>query len=101
MKNSEGGWTNHALDAEPVRLTPNGPTPLAPRERLGALSELVLMPSHDSRGSERWILICQPGGRTRVNCRPVVIGARVLADRDAITLGAGSTVWFSAERLRV
>lgn len=97
-KQADGTWKDYALGAEPVQLTRVGPVPLASREQLGAVSGPVLLPSQDSLGDEQRVLMCKPDSPTRVNGRPVDIGARVLADRDAITLDAGPTLYFSSER---
>ena len=53
----------------------------------------------DDAGREQWLLLAdwQPG--VWVNGLPLSAGMRVLADRDEIRLAAGSSVFFSTERL--
>lgn len=99
VKPDAAEWLDHALEVDRVRLTPDAPLPWTPSERLGAAADPVLVRTRDGHGRERWTLLCPPGSRVRVNGMLVAIGARMLADRDAIALGNGQTVFFSAEQV--
>jgi hypothetical protein len=50
-------------------------------------------------GSPSWLLFASPASGVRVNGVHVSAGLRVLADRDEIRLGNGTTLFFSAEQL--
>lgn len=97
-KNSDGTWKDYALGTDAVQLAQDGPGPLPQQEQRDAAPRPALFPSHDPRGEEQWVLLCQAANPVQVNGRPVVVGARVLADRDGIAPGTGSTLWFCAER---
>ena len=99
VRNSDGRWTDHPLDSELVRLTPNGPATLAEHALLNGVSDPVLVRTPDPFGLAGWVVMCSPCSRTRVNGVRLLIGARVLRDRDAIALGDGNTVFFSSERV--
>ena len=62
-------------------------------------AQTLLVRTHGTNGFDRWSLLCAPHSTARVNGTPVYAGIRVLADRDAITLDDGNTVFFSCERL--
>lgn len=98
-KDDVGGWVDHPLEAEMVALGQEGPIPLQVDEQLGCVSGPVLMRSLDSSNEERWLILCVPGSRARVNETPIPVGARLLKDRDAITFSGRHTVFFSSERL--
>jgi len=98
IKDPDGAWIVYPLDADIIQLAPDGPTPLAARKRQSCVSDPVLMRTQDTLGQERCVLLCPPRNGMRVNGQRVLIGARVLSDRDVIALGGGQTVWFSSER---
>jgi len=98
-KDAAGAWAVQALDADVMVLGGPAPAPLVAPEALGAAAGPALARSRGVNGHERWTLLCDPASRARVNGAPVAAGARVLTDRDAIALGDGRIVYFSAERL--
>jgi hypothetical protein len=99
VNEGEGVWVHHPLDADFVVLSPGDPVRLVVGDAPSFGSGPVLARGPDARGFERWIILDASASRTRINGAPMPIGARVLADRDAISLGVGPTVFFSCERL--
>jgi rRNA maturation protein Nop10 len=99
VKHPDGEWQAHSLRNERCTVSRVGPMPLVAREQLVRVSGPVLVRTDHARGLEDWVLLCSPRSRTRINGLPVPVGARVLADRDAIAVGAGHTVFFSSERV--
>jgi hypothetical protein len=99
VKDGDGAWIDHPLDADFVTMSPAAPAPLLAREVQSRGSGPVLARARGAHGIERWVLLDANANRLRVNGAPMRIGARVLADRDAIALGDGCTVFFSSERL--
>jgi hypothetical protein len=98
-KDAAGAWTVHLLETDLVALAGGAPVPLPAPEALGSVTGPVLVRAGVARGADQWVLLCGAASGTRVNGAPVPVGARVLADRDAIALGGGRTLCFSAERL--
>jgi hypothetical protein len=78
-------------------LDEQGVAPALALEGVQGEPRLLLLPSHDA-DAERWVLTVPAGARVHVNGEPVAIGLRVLVDRDAIQLGGGACVFFTAER---
>ena len=97
VKDKDGAWIDHALDTNIFAFAPDGPAPTP--AAWGCDSAPMLMRSGNAHGFDRWLLLCTQDSRTRVNGARVRIGARVLADRDTISLGDGSVVFFSSEQL--
>lgn len=99
FKDEDGAWIDHALDTDVVIIPPATSAQMAaPATRLCGSAPL-LMRSGNAHGFDRWVLLCAAGSRTRVNGARVRIGARVLADRDSISVGDGCVVFFSSEQL--
>lgn len=99
IKDGEGIWIDHPLDADGVSIGPGGPAPLAARALLCRRSGPVLAKTRVARDLECWVLLDGSASRVRVNGVPLRIGVRVLADRDAIALGDVRVMFFSSERL--
>ncbi len=72
---------------QPCRLMLEG-------EGLGAGAGLL------SSDGQEWVLVCRGGREVRVNGMPVVLGMRVLQDRDEVVV-RGQQYYFSRERLPV
>lgn len=99
MRDPQRAWYAFPLEAPMLRLDDGTPRPMAECDLHRAGGAVILAHTQDARGLEQWSLLCTPGSATRVNGAPVRAGIRVLADRDAVTLGDGTTVFFSSERL--
>jgi hypothetical protein len=99
LKDGDGAWVDHPLESDFVTISPAAPAPLVACQTLSRESGPLLARAWDARGLERWVLLDGNASRTRVNGAPMPIGARVLADRDAIALGEGRTAFFSCERI--
>jgi len=99
INEGEAVWVDHPLDADFVTLAPGSPVRLVVGGVPSFGSGPMLARGRDARGSEGWIILDESASRTRINGAPMPVGARVLADRDAIALGDGCTVFFSSERL--
>ncbi len=99
IQNRDGFWQEHDLADGAVTLSTNGPAPTDSSNKSGNPSQPMLVPHSGPHGSETWVLLAGPLSRMRINGLPIPVGIRVLTDRDAITLDAGHTVYFSSERL--
>ena len=93
------GWASYPLETGLVQLTPDGPVPLPIPIGWGGMAGPLLVESRVGQDTEQWLLLSTPGNRVSVNGSPVSIGARLLRDRDAISLGNGKMFFFSAERI--
>jgi hypothetical protein len=87
VKNKDGAWVDHALDNDFVAIGPDATISLVAPDARGSHTGTLLVRSGDTHGLDRWVLICSPGSRTRVNGVRLPIGVRVLVDRDAIDVG--------------
>ena len=98
-KDADEAWIECPLEGDVVVIDAGTPA----RVDLPGLGtkpcDALLARTRDAHGLEQWALLCAPHGRTRVNAASLPVGIRVLADRDAITLEDGRTVFFSCERL--
>ncbi len=99
IKNEDGAWADHALENDFVAIGPGTATPMVAPDARGCNSGTALIRCGDAHGFDRWLLICAPTSRARVNGARVPIGVRVLADRDAIALGDRQILFFSSEQL--
>ncbi len=84
-------WGILPLNSAAVRWSPAGALRAGPPAESG-LSPGVLMPSDSG-----WVLVCPPGSFW-VNGEPVVLGMRVLTDRDELVTPSGR-MFFSTESL--
>jgi hypothetical protein len=98
IRHQEQGWVILPLQRAPVALTDQGAQPVFAAEMDHAGNRALLITRHDA-GDDRWALVAQPDADVRVNGQSVVLGIRVLADRDAIQVGNGEPMFFSAERV--
>lgn len=98
LKSTDGTYEPIPLDGAAVSLSGDGPRALPAPAALD-MAAPILVRHHGANGEERWTLLCAASGRVRVNGRQVRAGVRVLADRDAISLAPGQTLWFSSEDL--
>ena len=98
IRDAAGEWVPHPLTTALVTLAAGAPPAALLREQLGAVTGPVLARGEADHAVERWLLVCRPDTPVRVNGAPVAAGALSLADRDAIALGDGGTVFFSLER---
>lgn len=94
-----GTWVGLPLGSGAVAIPGGAGATLASAAVPRRVPDPVLMRSGDPLGVARWLLLCAPGSRIRVNGARLHAGIRVLADRDAIALGDGRSVFFCAERL--
>lgn len=99
IQNRDGFWQEHDLADGAVTLSTNGPAPTDSSNKSGNPSQPMLVPHSGPHGSETWVLLAGPLSRMRINGLPIPVGIRVLTDRDAITLDAGHTFYFSSEQL--
>jgi hypothetical protein len=87
----EHRWLPVALIGNTVALSGDPEQPIASTE-VGAPALVMPLPG----GAER-ILLSPNGANVRVNGDPVLLGVRVLRDRDAICIGSADPVFFSTE----
>ena len=99
VKNEDGAWVDHALDNDLVAIGPDAAMPMVAPDARGSHSGTLLVRSGDTHGLDRWLIICSPGSRTRVNGALLPTGVRALVDRDAIALGDRQVLFFSSEQL--
>lgn len=99
----EGGgnnlWAVHSLDAEYYFVSKKG-QPLMDDQCYGEYCKALIC-RVNRQITERWALICKPQSGIRINGVPVLLGIRVLEDRDEIRFPGWDSqrVFFSTERL--
>jgi hypothetical protein len=86
-------WQPFPLNGEIVGITGDPREPVV-RGKAGAV---IIVPG--PLGGAAWALLCSPGVEVFVNGDPVVLGIRMLMDRDSIRLRGGECVFFSTESL--
>jgi len=95
----DGGWAAARLEAGGYRLEAGAEPRIRRHAGIEAgPCEAELLGSLVPTGLERWVLVCGKSA-VRVNGEPVVLGMRVLKDRDEVRLPDGARLYFSAERL--
>ena len=100
IKDPGGAWGIHPLEDDLFQLAARAATAITP-EQLGAVNGALLMRSESEHGLERWMLLCAPHERVRINGMLVTVGIRALADGDAISLVTDrerQTLFLSLER---
>jgi hypothetical protein len=98
-----GGWSLWPLEAGAYQFCGGGLEPLDNRSFDGATTPLLLV-RRGGGADEEWVLLSDRQSMACVNGQPLVLGARVLRDRDEIHVrGAASPeplrCFFSLERL--
>ena len=87
-----GQWNIVPLDGSQVGLAAGAVRPVAS----GVWdAPAVLLAAGNEK--DQWVLIARAGASVEVNGDRVVLGARVLRDRDAIQIDGGERMYFSAE----
>jgi hypothetical protein len=101
-----GEWTTTPLAASTLSLDTLPPRPLPaglPRRGRkpapGAYSALLLHLRGDEHGREEWALIAGAPGAVLVNGAPVILGIKLLSDRDALSISGVGRCYFSTELL--
>ena len=99
LKNVSDEWAVLPLEADAFALTTNPPRPV-PNGRVldESVSQVVLL--CDRRGAEAsWVLISGREREVRLNGVPLMLGVRVVADRDEIFVAGVGKLYFSTESL--
>ncbi len=92
-------WCVLPLEPVPHTLAASPPRPADPLpEADGDLSDVRLVPAAGPEGPA-WALISGPARSVSVGGRPVLLGIRVLSDRDEIRVEGVGTMFFSTEIL--
>ncbi len=88
-------WTVVPLDRDPFELAADPSAALGP----GTQDAPAVLARKASDDKEQWALIVRPGEEeyVHVNGDRVILGMRALRDRDAIQIGGGERIYFSAE----
>lgn len=102
QQNDEGGgWAATALDGEPEAffLTGDPQSPVSARQSEGAArGDVCLVRRMALSGTEAWTLVAPDGAAVSINGDPVMLGMRVLRDRDEIRVSQREAVFFSTEQ---
>ncbi|MGD0389446.1 MAG: hypothetical protein ABSC42_10880 [Tepidisphaeraceae bacterium] len=88
-------WTTVPLDHDPFELNADPLGAIVPTARDGP----VVLARKVDDGKDQWALIVRPGEEAivHVNGDRVMLGMRALRDHDAIQIGGGGRIYFSAE----
>ena len=92
-------WALAELDGDEFVLTGERATPVRRRRTPDGGPAGTLLLRGDGEGDRAWVLVTgRDGPRTQVNGVPLVLGVRVMADRDALRVG-DVRMFFSTETL--
>jgi hypothetical protein len=86
-------WRPVSLNRDPVGLTED------PQRPLGSMGSAVAIIVPGPLGGAARALIAPPRAAVWVNGDPLLLGIRVLADRDSIRVGSGQCFFYSTETL--
>ncbi len=110
QNDEEGGWAVTALDGdrETFFLTGDPQNPVSAQQSEGAEQsegaaggDVCLLRRLGLSGTEAWTLVAPDGTSVSINGEPVILGMRVLRDRDEIRVGQREAVFFSTEQLAI
>ena len=90
----EQQWQPMPLDGESIRLSGDQARPIVAG---GDAPASLIAPG--PLGGAAWVMIASLGAGVCVNGVPLLLGIRVLLNRDAIRVGANECVYFSSESL--
>ena len=101
FRSDEKAWRSVPLDEHAYALSGQTASPVADgswpvQDGGGAL--LCRAPGPAS-GAKKWRLVTLPHAHVQVNGAPVILGLRVLSDRDEIRCGASAPFFFSTESI--
>ncbi|HEX8000754.1 MAG TPA: PHD finger domain-containing protein [Pyrinomonadaceae bacterium] len=97
LKNESDQWAVMPLEADGFVLTTNPPRPFRNRTEESASSVLLLCERRE--GESTWVLICGREREVRVNGVSLLLGVRVVAHRDEISVDGTRKLYFSTESL--
>jgi len=102
VRDGAAQWAIASLDcgqAFALRSDPAAPVRLRSQRQKGKNQESAIIVRRQKAGEETWVLISRDTAHVRVNGLPLVIGMKVLQDRDQIRVDGVGRMFFSTERL--
>ncbi|MDQ2974753.1 MAG: hypothetical protein M3R69_04975 [Acidobacteriota bacterium] len=97
IRNAEEQWAVLPLDADAFTFAENPPRPV--RSVRDEMASSVMLLKNAQAGAASWVLIAGAKSGVRVNGMGLLLGVRVVADRDEICVKGVGTCFFSTESL--